>query len=113
MRETSLMSIDLAGWLDNLPVIRDHEDVIIKNPNRKLSDPSLSFLQLPTLNYGLNHRFSGLGKTLLYDNSGRRQVTEYNPVTENTVSAVPVAAPFYFGERCSTIACDQPRGLQF
>lgn len=100
------MSTGLAGWLDKSPVIRDHENVVIKNPKRKRRNTGLLILRLSTLNYGLNHRFSGLEKMLLYDSSGRRQVSEYNPVTENTVSAVPVAALFLFGEHCSTIARD-------
>lgn len=41
------MSTGLAGWLDNLPVIRDHENgVIIKNPKRKRRDTSLIILRL-------------------------------------------------------------------
>lgn len=40
------MSTGLAGWLDNLPVIRDHENVTIKNPKRERKDTNLIILRL-------------------------------------------------------------------
>lgn len=68
----SLMSTGLAGCLDKSPVIRDHENVVIKNPKRKRRNTGLIILRLSTLNYGLNHPFSGLEKMPLYDSSGPR-----------------------------------------